>query len=268
MKAANRTSTPARWASSNRSILSRFGLSTVCLLASATSGLAAQSLGASQNLRLFDERVREWKAPGITAQRLITPAVTLGTFKPSWTWLALHRAGTDPQGPPLWHSARFHFQASTSKLPQGIRLEAKQIAEPRGPTRWIDSRVERLILEIDSQGVTRSKAYRIPPLSQPLQVSTVGFRARSTVWEAFPLELPDLRRARVLENPSPLSQSEVRALSAALGREIQALPKTQVTLETEDFFGRRVEVGMDPDRTWPAWIRSQQGIGVVAESIE
>ena len=147
-------------------------------------------------------------------------------------------------------------------------MEARQIAEPNGPTRWIDPRIERLILEIDSQGVTRSKAYRIPPLSQPLQVSTVGFRARSTVWEAFPLELPDLRRARVLENPSPLSPSEVRALSVALGREVRALPSTALTLETEDFFGRRIEVGMEQHRVWPVWIRSQQGIGVVAESIE
>ena len=147
-------------------------------------------------------------------------------------------------------------------------MEARQIAEPNGPTRWIDPRIERLILEIDSQGVTRSKAYRIPPLSQPLQVSTVGFRARSTAWEAFPLELPDLRRARVLENPSPLSPSEVRALSVALGREVRALPSTALTLETEDFFGRRIEVGMEQHRVWPVWIRSQQGIGVVAESIE
>jgi hypothetical protein len=41
-----------------------------------------------------------------------------------------------------------------------------------------------------------------------------------------------------------------------------------VTLETEDFFGRRIEVGLEQDRIWPVWIRSQQGIGVVAESIE
>lgn len=269
MRAANRDFSPLRRAFWIRSRAKRIRIPTFfCLLLSASTSFAAQTQGNTQDLHLFDERVREWKAPGISTQKRTTSAVTLGSFQPSWTWIALHRAGADPQGPPLWHAARFHFQASASKLPQGVRLEARQIAEPNGPTRWVDARVERLILEIDSQGVTRAKAYRIPPLSQPLQVSTVGFRARSTAWEAFPLELPDLRRARVLENPSPLSPSEMRALSVALGREVRALPSTAVTLESEDFFGRRIEVGMEQNRVWPVWIRSQQGIGVVAESIE
>lgn len=269
MRAANRNLSPFRRAFWNQNQVRRVRVPTfLWLLLNATAGFAAQSQVHPQDLRLFDERVREWKAPGFTVQRRSLPAVSLGSFQPTWNWMALHRAGADPQGSALWHSARFRFQAKASSLAEGVRLEAQQMEEPHGPTRWVDARVERLILEIDSQGVTRSKAYRIPPLAQPLQVSTVGFRARSTAWEAFPLELPDLRRARALENPSPLSLSETRALSAAFGREVRALPHASVTLETEDFFGRRIEVGLEPGRIWPVWIRSQQGIGVVAESIE
>lgn len=126
----------------------------------------------------------------------------------------------------------------------------------------VDSKVESLRLTLSDSLVQNKKSYLFKNLSEYIPVSPEGIRSSITPLEFLPLDAPEIMSAmRTQITTLPILPEVIRKVVIPLGYAPD--PAKGTWFESEDFFGRPVQLLWQRGDFWPSYLATPGGFAIL-----
>jgi hypothetical protein len=156
----------------------------------------------------------------------------------------------------------FHYEVLSVKsgLSPQVTIQVTQ-------TQWdgfplADPKVSRLVLTMNDQLVQSKKSYYFKGSNQEVPVSPDGIHSSMTPLELYPLDITEFSTAEKNINPSiPQLPSAVQTLASRVGFKPDL--SQCVGIDTDDFFGRPIQVLWQHGKPWPSYFKTPGGVAIL-----